>query len=329
MTSPEHVIDKATKLEAVHNRVHEVRTRFEVLRRDAVIAHLERLRTGADPEASAAALAADVARLEDDFAFVARSNVGGEFMSDEALARLRDIAGRTFLRHFDDRLGLSREEEARCAGVPSAPLPASEPLLADRPEHVTPWDGHRPPVEKGDPANRYGFDMRLPAHRQNLGELHNLSVRRGTLNDEERFMVNDHVVQTYIMLRSLPWPPGLERVPEIAATHHERMDGNGYPRRIGADRLTVPERVMAVADVFEALTAADRPYKPAKTLSEALRIMVSMGREGHLDPQVLIYFLRSGLWQEYACRFLKPEQRDEMMAEAEALADSLAPAAAA
>lgn len=310
VTSPEHIIDKATKLAAVHNRIHEVRTRFEVLLRDARIAHLTRIAAGADPDASAGLLAEEETRLADDFAFVARSNVGGEFMTDEALARLATIAKRTWTRHFDDRLGLSREEEAHLAGHPAPSLPAEEHLLADKPEHIHPWGATRPPVEKGDPANRYGFDMRLPPAAQNLGELYNLSIRRGTLNDEERFKVNDHVVQTYIMLKALPWPEGLERVPEIAATHHERMDGRGYPRRIAADGLTLPERVMAVADVFEALTAADRPYKPAKSLSEAMRILVSMGKEGHLDPAVVAYFLRSGLWETYAGRFLRPDQKD-------------------
>lgn len=118
------------------------------------------------------------------------------------------------------------------------------------------------------------------------------------------------------MLKRLQWPEHLKRVPELAATHHERMDGNGYPRRIAADRLTILERVMAVADVFEALTAADRPYKPAKSLSAALGIMVGMATEGHLDTQVFSYFLTSRLWQDYGARFLKDEQSDSVDVEA-------------
>ncbi|MEP9349565.1 HD domain-containing phosphohydrolase [Xanthobacter sp. KR7-225] len=310
VTSPEHVIDKATKLEAIHNRIHEVRTRFEVLWRDAEIAHRDRLAAGADRARSQAELAAAQAALRDDFAFVAASNIGGEFMTDEAVARIRAIAGRTYLRHFDDRLGLSREEARRVAHVPADTLPAVEALLCDREADIIPWSGRRPPVETGDPANVYGFDMVLPPHRENRGEIHNLSIRRGTLTDEERFLVNDHVVQTYAMLRSLPWPRHLARVPEIASTHHERMDGTGYPRRLKGGALSVEERVMALADVFEALTAADRPYKPAKRLSEALRIMAFMCKDGHLDPAVFGYFLESGIWQTYAERFLRPDQRD-------------------
>ena len=326
VTSPEHIIDKATKLEAVHNRIHEIRTRFEVLHRDATIAHLERLLAGASAPESSALRNADIDRLTEEFAFVARSNIGGEFMTDADLARLRAIAGRSWVRHFDDRLGLSSAEEGQLAGVPAPVLPVAEPLLADRPSHITPWDAaHRPAVEKGDPANLYGFDMRLPAHRQNLGELYNLSIRRGTLNDEERFVVNDHVVQTYIMLTRLPWPDGFGEVPEIAATHHERMDGKGYPRRIGADRLTIPQRVMAIADVFEALTASDRPYKRAKTLSEAFEIMVRMGTEGHLDPELMAFFLRSRVWRTYAARALAADQDDAV--DVDGLVARLVPAA--
>ncbi|WP_454915977.1 HD domain-containing phosphohydrolase [Xanthobacter sediminis] len=310
VTSPEHVIDKATKLETIHNRIHEVRTRFEVLWRDAEIAHLERLRAGEDAGPSQARREAEQKQLRDDFAFIAQCNIGGEFMTDAAVARLTAIAGRTWTRHFSDRLGLSREEEGRLAPRPEAPLPTVEPLLSDRPEHKLGWGARRPPVEKNDPANIYGFDMKLPAVAFDRGEIHNLSIRRGTLTDEERFKINDHIVQTYIMLRSLPWPEPLRLVPEIAATHHERMDGKGYPRRLAADRLTLEDRVMALADVFEALTAADRPYKPAKTLSEALRIMMFMCREGHLDPEIFRYFLESGLWNDYAARFLRDDQRD-------------------
>lgn len=310
VTSPEHVIDKATKLETLYNRIHEVRARFEMLWRDAEIAHLRRLLAGEDETASWQRLGDEQNLLQDEFDFVARCNIGGEYMTDEAIARLNEIGGRTWERHFSDRLGLSRDEAVRFDAIPEAPLPAIELLLADRPEHKTPWDGRRPPVEKGDSANIYGFDMALPPCALDRGELHNLSIRRGTLTEEERFKINDHIVQTYIMLRSLPWPRALRRVPEIAATHHERMDGKGYPRRLDASAMTLEDRVMAIADVFEALTAADRPYKPAKTLSEALGIMQGMCSGGHLDPELFRYFLQSRLWVDYAARFLKEEQRD-------------------
>lgn len=313
VTSPEHIVDKATKLELIHNRIHEVRTRFEVLWRDAEIAHLHRLQAGEAPEASAAQRDAEQAQLRDDFAFVAACNVGGEFMADDAVERLRAIGARRWQRHFDRRLGLSIEEAQRLQGhTVDETLPATEALLADRPEHIVPWGSRRPAVERDDPRNTHGFDMRLPAQAQHQGELHNLSVRRGTLTDEDRFKINDHIVQTFTMLKGLPWPAGLEGVPHMAATHHERLDGQGYPRRLGAEALTLEDRVMALADVFEALTAADRPYKPAKSLTESLRIMAFMARDQHLDPELFRYFLRSRLWAQFGHDYLQPAQRDEV-----------------
>ena len=314
VTSPEHIVDKATKLEVIYNRIHEVRLRFEVLWRDAEIAHLHRLASGADAARSEAERDARQTQLRDDFAFVAACNVGGEFMADAAIERLRTIAGQTWLRHFDNRLGLSTEELKRLAAAePQAPtLPATETLLADRPEHLVPWANDRPPVEKDHPDNRYGFDMALPAHKQNMGEVHNLGIRRGTLTDEDRFRINDHIVQTYIMLKGLPWPRQLAQVPEIAANHHEKMDGKGYPRRLPAERLGTADRVMALADVFEALTAADRPYKAPKTLSESLKIMAFMCKDQHLDTELFRYFLQSGVWREFAQRFMLAQQIDEV-----------------
>lgn len=314
VTSPEHIVDKATKLEVIYNRIHELRVRFEVLWRDAEIAHLQRVASGADATASEGERDARQAQLRDDFAFVAQCNVGGEFLADAAVERLHAIASQTWLRHFDNRLGLASEELKRLLAVePDAPaLPATEHLLADRPEHVVPWADDRPPVEKGHPNNRYGFDMVLPAHKQNMGELHNLGIRRGTLTDEDRFKINDHIVQTYIMLKGLPWPRQLAQVPEIAATHHEKMDGKGYPRRLTAERLTTADRVMALADIFEALTAADRLYKAPKPLSESLKIMARMCEDQHLDTELFRYFLHSGVWREFAQRFLLPAQIDEV-----------------
>jgi HD-GYP domain-containing protein (c-di-GMP phosphodiesterase class II) len=318
VTSPEHIIDKSTKLEAIYNRIHEVRMRFEVLWRDAQIAHWQALAQHAaaggvvDPVIAQAQLDARLATLQDDFAFVARCNVGGEFMADADVERLTALSQTPWQAYFDNRLGLSGEELRRVqAAVPVPPaLPRPEQLLVDRADMVVPWGEHKPPVGKGDPKNRYGFDMQLPPCAQNLGEMHNLTIRRGTLTEEDRFKINDHIVQTLIMLRSLPWPAHLARVPDIAATHHEKLDGKGYPRKLGADRLTLPDRVMALADVFEALTAADRPYKQPKTLTESLRIMAFMAKDQHIDAELFRYFLDSGIWQTFAKQFMQTAQID-------------------
>jgi HD-GYP domain-containing protein (c-di-GMP phosphodiesterase class II) len=312
VTSPEHIIDKATKLETIYNRIHEVRMRFEVLLRDAHLAFWQGVAAGGDRAALEAVRDAQCAQLQDDFAFVARCNVGGEFMAEADSARLAALAQTPWTRHFDNRLGLSTQELMRInsASPQARPLPAQEPLLADRPDHIVPWGVRRPPVEKGDPNNLYGFDMPLPPNEQHLGELYNLSVRRGTLTDEDRFKINDHIVQTLVMLRRLPWPAQLARVPDIAATHHEKLDGKGYPRKLVAHQLTVADRVMALADIFEALTAADRPYKAPKTLMESLRIMAFMAKDQHLDTDLFRYFLYSGLWRDFADRYMNKSQID-------------------
>jgi len=314
VTSPEHIIDKATKLETIYNRIHEVRMRFEVLLRDAELAFWQGVAEGGDRAALQAARDARCAQLQDDFAFVARCNVGGEFMAEADVARLGALAQTPWTRHFDNRLGLSAQELMRITATsPQArPLPVQEQLLADRPDHVVPWGARRPPVEKGDPNNHYGFDMPLPPNEQHLGELYNLSVQRGTLTEEDRFKINDHIVQTLIMLRRLPWPAQLARVPDIAATHHEKMDGKGYPRKLGASQLTVVDRVMALADIFEALTAADRPYKAAKTLTETLRIMAFMAKDQHIDADLFRYFLHSRLWREFADKYMQLAQIDDV-----------------
>ena len=312
VTSPEHIIDKATKLETLYNRIHEVRLRFEVLWRDAELAYWQQYVAGAELSQIQHELLQKRQQLQDDFAFVAQSNIGGEAMADADVRRLESIGKAQWLRYFDDRLGLSRAEEERLAGVPPAPLPAREWLLADRPEHIVPWGARRPPVEAGNPANRWDFDMTLPPQEAHLGELHNLAVRRGTLTAEDRFKINDHIVQTVIMLSGLPFPPHLARVPAIASSHHEKLDGSGYPRRLRGEQLSLADRVMTLADIFEALTASDRPYKPAKTLSQSMAIMVGMVREHHIDAEVFRFFLRSSVWQDYAQRFLSEAQRDRV-----------------
>ncbi|MBL8251649.1 MAG: HD domain-containing protein, partial [Candidatus Competibacter sp.] len=144
----------------------------------------------------------------------------------------------------------------------------------------------------------------------NRGEVHNLCIARGTLTEEERYKINEHIVQTIKMLARLPFPKALRRVPEIAGGHHETMDGKGYPKRLRREEMSVLARMMAIADIFEALTAADRPYKTGKSLSEALAIMARMARERHIDSELFALFLRGGVYRAYAERFLQPEQID-------------------
>ena len=129
--------------------------------------------------------------------------------------------------------------------------------------------------------DKYGFKLEVPEHKFNLGEVRNLSIARGTLTDEERFKINDHIVQTIVMLGQLPFPEHLKRVPEYAGGHHEKMDGTGYPKKLNKDDMSIPARIMAIADIFEALTAADRPYKLPKKLSDSVKIMSFMKKDAH------------------------------------------------
>ncbi|KQY88769.1 hypothetical protein ASD35_14635 [Pelomonas sp. Root1444] len=303
VTTPEFVIDKATKLETIHNRIHEVRMRFEVLHRDLEIERLRAQLAGTWSDEQEAGHQAAAARLQDDFAFVARCNLGEEPMDDDEVRALARIGARRWTPLFDDRLGLSAAELGRLATEPVRAFPCSEPLLADRPRDIV----ARPDVEQLDPA--FGFRMDVPEHLYNRGELYNLSVRSGTLTREERYKINEHMVHTVMMLERMPFPKHLKRVPEYAGTHHERMDGKGYPRQLGAEQLSVPSRIMAVADIFEALTAADRPYKKPKALSEALGVMQRMAGT-HIDAEVFNLFLRSGVYLEFAHRHLSAEQID-------------------
>ncbi|MDG9924737.1 MULTISPECIES: HD domain-containing phosphohydrolase [unclassified Pseudomonas] len=306
VTTPEYVVDKATKLETIYDRIHEVRTRFEVLKRDAWIAYWEGVAKGGAETDLASLRDQALAALDDDFAFIARCNLGGEAMADADLERLRSIGARTWTRTLDDRIGVSWEENQRQARSPAPTLPVQEPLLADKPEHLL----ERPDSELIAPDNPWGFKLDVPLHKHNRGELYNLGITRGTLTAEERYIINNHMVQTIRMLDHLPFPKHLANVSEIAGGHHEKMDGSGYPKRLRREEMSLPARMMAIADIFEALTAVDRPYKKGKTLTESLTIMAGMCRGAHVDPELFGLFVRAGIPQLYAERYLRPEQID-------------------
>ena len=307
VTTPEYVVDKATRLETLYNRIHEIRTRFEVLWRDAQIEHLEALREGADDAgAHEQRLARRLAQIREDFEFVARCNLGEQPMAAEEIERVRRIAGQTWMRNLDDRAGLSHGELSAKEDAPAEDLPVAEPLLADRPEHVV----QRRHADNPLADDAHGFRLDVPEHLYNHGELHNLCVARGTLTAEERFKINEHIIQTIRMLGRLPFPRELRRVPDWAGNHHEKVNGTGYPRRLTGDQLSIPSRIMAIADIFEALTAVDRPYMPPKTLSRSIAIMKGMRDDGHICPDLFALFLESEVHLNYASEHLRPEQID-------------------
>jgi len=246
VTTPVHVVDKATKLETIYDRIHLIDTRFEVLKRDLEILALKR-------EISADEARARLARLEEDRKFLQCCNVGGERMKDEDIARVKRIAAYRW-----------RDVEGRDA-----------PFLTD-------------------------------------DEVKNLTIRAGTLTDDERKVINHHIVATIKMLEALPWPRHLTKVPEYAGGHHERMDGKGYPKGLTREQMSVQARCMGIADIFEALTAKDRPYKKGKTLSESLEILGRMRLNNHVDPDLFDVFVRRKVYRRYAEMFLDPEQIDDV-----------------
>jgi len=310
VTTPEYVVDKATKLETITDRIHEIRTRFELMKSQATVRYQQKIIDGAkEKETLKLNLDAELKQLDEDFEFIAECNLGGEFMAEDRIERVSRIANLEWTMTLDDQIGISFEEAKRKAKLSKQVLPRQEKLLADRPDHIIEHDAV---VQSTDPSNRYGFKMDMPEHKYNLGEVYNLCIGRGTLTEEERFKINDHIVQTIVMLENLPFPRHLARVPEIAGGHHEKMDGTGYPKRLTKDEMSIPARIMAIADVFEALTAADRPYKKPKTLSESIRIMGFMVKDQHLDEELFHLFLTSGVYQDYAEKYLESDQIDEV-----------------
>jgi HD-GYP domain-containing protein (c-di-GMP phosphodiesterase class II)/ABC-type amino acid transport substrate-binding protein len=304
ITTPEHIVDKGSKLETIYNRIHEVRMRFEVLWRDAQIDYWQQV--GDSPneqERLAQELKQKEQQLQDDFAFVADCNVGGEFLDQDKLDRLRVLARITWQRYFDNRIGLSPVEELLTPPMEPV-LPATEYLLSDKPEHIVQR------TQSTDYPAEFAIDMDIPEHLYNQGEIYNLSISRGTLTNEDRFKINEHMISTIKMLESLPFPEELKNVPRYASTHHETMKGSGYPRKLPGEQLSIPERLLAVADIFEALTASDRPYKKAKPISVAVDILHKMVLDNHIDRDCFELFIRDKVYLQYAEKFLSPAQID-------------------
>jgi HD-GYP domain-containing protein (c-di-GMP phosphodiesterase class II) len=260
VTTPVHVVDKASKLQTLFDRIDLIDTRYEVIKRDREIAALRAqlaLRECRDATAETQLLGrcrADIDALDADREFLRLANVGAESMKDADLQRVRDIGSAHMWRNAQ--------------GI------ETEFLSAD--------------------------------------EIENLTIRAGTLTMAERDTINYHIVATIKMLEQLPWPKHLKNVPEYAGGHHERMDGKGYPKGLTREQMSVQARVMGIADIFEALTARDRPYKQGMKLSEAMGIMGRFCKNGHIDPDLFEVFVKEGVYLRYAQQFLDPWQIDEV-----------------
>lgn len=252
LATPDYVLDKATKLHLLIDGIETIRARFTALKAQCELAALrQQLADPASAATIAESLAAELAALDADCAFIERANIGGEFMRPEDQARVRRIAERRWRDH---------------QGV-------EQPILTEQ-------------------------------------EVRFLCIERGTLSFEERQKINDHMKVTIQMLESLPFPKNLRRVPEYAGGHHEKMDGTGFPRGLKREQMSWPARMMAIADIFEALTSSERPYKPPMKISQALGILQRMRDQQHIDPDLYHLFLQARIWEKYARIYLKPEQLD-------------------
>ena len=258
VVTPHHIMEKSTKLETLVDRIHAVTDRFEILQRDLEIAKLKEELTAAKLGTQLESARLDFyaqlkQQLAEDLAFLQGANTGGEFMSDEHLAKVASLSEQGWIDLKGQR----------------------QPLLSE-------------------------------------DEVANLCIRRGTINPAERKIMEDHMVHTLSMLEQLPFPRHLQRVPEYAGGHHERMDGKGYPRGLTREQMSIPARIMGIADVFEALTAHERPYKNPMRLSQALSIMGRMASEQHLDADIFTLFVYKKVYLDYAKKHLRDEQIDEV-----------------
>ena len=246
ITTPVHVVDKSTKLQTICDRINQIDTRFEVLKRDAEIASLKGATSAAD-------YASYIRQLDEDRMFLRQCNIGSEKMQDADIARVQQIAKYQWRN-----------------------------IQGEQADFLT------------------------------AEEIENLTIRAGTLTAAERSIINHHINVTIKMLEALPWPNHLKHVPEYAGGHHERMDGKGYPKGLTREQMPIQARVMGIADIFEALTAKDRPYKEGKTLTESLAILGKFKENGHIDPDLFDVFIREKVYLAYARQFLAPEQIDEV-----------------
>ena len=252
VTTPVHVVDKATKLQTLFDRIHLIDTRFEVVRRDAEVRKWRSIAEGMAAEIADATYRDFCRQLEADREALRRANIGCEKMADADIEQVRQIAGRY---------------------------------------RWTAPDGQQQAFLNAD-------------------EVENLTIRSGTLTAAERDIINHHIVATIRMLEQLPWPKHLKNVPEYASGHHERMDGKGYPRGLQRDQMSWQARMMGIADIFEALTAKDRPYKEGMGLAQALEILERFSQSGHIDADLYEVFVKGEVFRRYAEAFLRPQQID-------------------
>ena len=252
VATPPHVVDKGTKLETIFDRIELIKTRMELLKRDAKISFLQRQLNSINDQIYDEEYLKTIEQINANMKFLEECNIGGEYMKPELQERVKEIGLQNIVLNGENQNFLTEEE------------------------------------------------------------INNLNIPKGTLLPEEREIINDHIVITIEMLEKLPYPKNLKNVPEFAGGHHEKMDGTGYPKGLKKNQMSTQAKIMAIADIYEALTAADRPYKEGKKLSQAMRIMGFMKNDYHIDEDLFEIFVTSGIYKKYAKDYIAKEQIDEV-----------------
>ena len=259
IATPDHIMEKSTKLETIFDRIKYIDAKFEVVKRDLNISYQQEIISALkqnkpiEVKQLERLLDTELKQLSLDRALLKRINVGGEFLGENELNEIQKIANKYTLEINGKTM----------------------PLLND-------------------------------------DEVENLSIRRGTLTQAEHDVMKRHMDVTKNILDALPFPKHLSNVSEYALGHHEKLDGTGYPRGLTKDQMSVPARLMAITDIFEALSAVDRPYKKAKPVSECLNILGIMVNNNHLDADIFAVFIESEVYKKYIIEFANPEQLDEV-----------------
>ena len=248
VATPDHIMNKSTKLQGLYDKIDQVKLRFEILKRDIELNFYKSKLSKIDTKE----IDEQIKQVNEDFKFLEASNIGGEFMSEELQNRVHDIAKQKI--KLDDK---------HCS------------ILNEK-------------------------------------EVDFLTIKRGTLSDEDRQIMENHVSLSYELLDKLPYPEHLKQVPFYAGCHHEKLNGGGYPNGYSGDQLPLQARIIAIADVFEGLTAPDRPYKEPYKLSKALDILKFMVNDGEIDPDLFNLLITKKLYLKYANEHLNANQIDSI-----------------
>lgn len=243
ISMPEHILDKATKLEKIYDRIDLVEQRFELIKKDKEIAHLKK-------QISKEVFDKNIKELDTYISFIKRINLGEEFMSDEDLLKLNNISKLTYKKNNIDTALI------------------------------------------------------------NSDEYYNLSIRKGTLSKEEIEIIRNHAQLSLDMISELPFPKKYKDVLNIACNHHEKLNGTGYPRGLTEKNISLEDRIMILSDIFEALTASERPYKAAMKLSTVENILQNMCAKGELDKELTQFFFNHDIFKQYSKETLNSEQLD-------------------